>query len=312
MHYRHLMRLGVLDVGSNTIHLQVIDGHRGAKPMHNSSFKTELRLTDYLDSAGRINEDGVSSLSNVISDSIAEAERLNTDEILAFATSAIREATNGPEIIERLNNDLGIDLQVLSGEEEASFTFLAVRRWLGWSSGDLLVIDVGGGSLEIAAGSDESPEIAHSYPVGAGRMTRQLLSGDPYSSKSLNALEEHLEKTLALMIEEISPYRTFRAIGTSKTLRTLSRLTSEFLGDPSGVIHRKSLETMTKRLMAMTLAERASLPRVTPARAQQLVAGAMLVRYLFKELNLATIEICPWALREGVVLRRIDWLGSVS
>jgi exopolyphosphatase/guanosine-5'-triphosphate,3'-diphosphate pyrophosphatase len=306
------MRLGVLDVGSNTVHLQVIDAHRGARPLHSSSFKADLRLTDYLDEFGKISSEGVNQLFQAIRESVSEAHRLKTDEILAFATSAIREASNGAEIIDSLNQAFELDLQVLSGEEEARFTFLAVRRWLGWSSGNLLVIDIGGGSLEIGAGEDESPEIAHSFPLGAGRMTRQFLTGDPFSEKSLTALERHFDETLVPVIEALAPFRGFRAVGTSKTLRTLARLTQEFLGDVDGEITPRALEVMTKRLMAMSSKEREQLPKLSRARANQVVAGAMLARHLVRQLELSAIEICPWALREGVVLRRLDWLENLN
>jgi exopolyphosphatase/guanosine-5'-triphosphate,3'-diphosphate pyrophosphatase len=248
----------------------------------------------------------------VISDSIAQAHRLDTDEVLAFATSAVREAENGQEIIDTINKRFDIDLQVLSGEDEAKFTFLAVRRWLGWSSGDLLLLDIGGGSLEIAAGGDELPEVAHSYPVGAGRMTRQFLKGDPFTKKSIESLEEHLTTTLQPLNEEFSGFKSYRAVGTSKTFRTLSRLTSEFLGDRSGVILRKSLDALTKKLIEMDTKQRSQLPRVSLSRAHQLVAGAIVARHVMTELDLSTIEICPWALREGIVLRRIDWLENFN
>lgn len=304
------MRLGVLDVGSNTVHLQVIDAHRGSRPIHNSSFKSELKLTEFIDRAGSISQEGIDHLIQVIEDSLLKARQLDTDEILAFATSAVREAENGEELIRSLNSRFGIDLHVLSGEDEAKFTFLAVRRWLGWSSGDLLSLDIGGGSLEVAAGGDELPESAHSYSVGAGRMTRQFLKGDPFTKKSIRNLEEHLASTLAPMTEEFSRFKSYRAIGTSKTFRTLSRLTSEFLGDRSGIILSKSLDSLTKKLIDMDLAERARLPRVSASRADQLVAGAIVARHVMRELDLSVIEICPWALREGIVLRRIDWLEN--
>lgn len=312
LHSIQAMRLGVLDVGSNTVHLQVIDAHRGSRPVHASSFKTELRLTEFLDSNGEISDSGRNALLQTIKESLREAEQLDLDEVLAFATSAIREAGNGQEIINTINLEFGLDLQVLTGVEEATFTFLAVRRWLGWSSGDLLVLDIGGGSLEVAAGSDETPDIAHSYPVGANRMTLEFLRGDPFTAKSIDALQEHLERTLSLLVEEFAPFNSYRGIGTSKTFRTLARLTSELLGDPPGIITRKPLESLTKKLMVMTAEERAKLPRVTSFRAHQLVAGALVARHLMRELDLKAIEISPWALREGIVLRRIDWLENFS
>jgi len=306
------MRLGVLDVGSNTVHLQVIDAHRGSRPIHNSSFKSELRLTEFLDESGSIQPEGIELLIRVIDESLAQAHHLDTDEILAFATSAVREAENGGEVIQAINERFDIDLQVLSGEDEAKFTFLAVRRWLGWSSGDLLLLDIGGGSLEIAAGSDELPDVAHSYPVGAGRMTRQFLKGDPFTKKSIESLEEHLAMTLHPLTEEFARFKSYRAIGTSKTFRTLSRLTSEFLGDRSGLIMRKSLDSLVKKLIDMDTEQRSRLPRVSISRAHQLVAGAIVAQHVMNELDLSMIEICPWALREGIVLRRIDWLENFN
>ena len=150
------MRLGVLDVGSNTIHLQVMDAHLGARPEPATSYKVELRLTEHLDAAGSITPQGIDLLHQAVGDSVAHAYENQTDEILAFATSAIRDAKNGPKIIQDINQRHQIDLQILTGDEEARMTFLAVRRWLGWSAGKLLVIDIGGGSLEIASGVDET------------------------------------------------------------------------------------------------------------------------------------------------------------
>ena len=101
------------------------------------------------------------------------AEDKGCESVLSFATSALREAPNGEKVLDRVRKETGVDLQVLSGEDEARLTFLAVRRWFGWSSGRLAVFDIGGGSLEIAAGSDEEPTIAVSVPLGAGRLTRE-------------------------------------------------------------------------------------------------------------------------------------------
>ena len=133
------MRLGVLDVGSNTIHLQVVDAHLGAPPIPNSSHKSIIKLTEYLDESGAITPLGIDRITESISSNMSDAAHLNIDELLAFATSAIREAVNSDEVIALVNKKCGIELQVLSGEEEARFTFLAARRWLGWSAGDLLL-----------------------------------------------------------------------------------------------------------------------------------------------------------------------------
>ena len=304
------MRLGVLDVGSNTIHLQVVDAHRGARPTPASSYKVELRLTEYLEE-GAISPVGISLLFNAIEGAVAHAATVNTEEILAFATSALREASNGDEIISEINKSFDIDLHILSGDEEARLTFLAVRRWLGWSAGKLLVLDIGGGSLEMAAGEDEEPEVAFSLPLGAGRLTRDFLSGDPYSSKSIRALENYVAETLNNNIPEtLKHHNAQHFVATSKTFRTLARVASYWYEDSSKYLEQNSMLGIVPRLSSMTNSLRAGLPGVSTTRARQIVAGAVVAQSAMDIFNISELEICPWALREGVILRWLDWMEN--
>src|SRR5262252_2110881 len=155
------MRLGVLDVGSQTVHMLVVDAYPGARPLPAFSHKVELRL------------------ASVVSEAMLIAEDKGVEDFMGFATSAVRDASNGDDVLARVQQETGVDIRVLSGENEARLTFLAARRWFGWSSGRLLVIDIGGGSLELAAGPDEEPKAAMSLPLGAGRLTRDWVSDDP-------------------------------------------------------------------------------------------------------------------------------------
>jgi len=302
------VRLGVLDVGSNTIHLQVVDAHLGAPPIPNSSHKSIIRLTEYLDESGAITQIGIDKITESIVTNMANAAHLNIDELLAFATSAIREAENSDEVIAHVNRECGIDLQVLSGDEEARFTFLAARRWLGWSSGDLLVLDIGGGSLEIARGPDENPEFKTSIQLGAGRLTRKFLKGDPYSSKSLKSLEEYLEEEISPLADSLSSYEKDIASGTSKTFRTLAKISQNLYPKLGEHLTLSALNSMVPELQSLDLDSRKKLSSVSAERAPQIVAGAMVARQLMKTLSLREIQICPWALREGIVLHRLDWI----
>jgi len=303
------VRLGVLDVGSNTIHLQVMDAHLGARPSPTTNFKVELRLTQYLNKSGTISTDGINALHEAISSAVTHAQENNVDEILAFATSAVRDAKNGPSIIEEINERHQIDLQILTGDEEARMTFLAVRRWLGWSAGKLLVLDIGGGSLEIATGADENPEATLSLPLGAARITRDFLSGDPYSAKDIKCLQDYvvdnLEKKLPTILRA---HDAHHFVATSKTFRTLARLSGHWFNDNPKYLELAHLEALTSKLAGMSDKERADLPGVSTSRAQQIVAGAIVARSVMAALDIDKVEICPWALREGIVLRRLDWL----
>lgn len=305
------MRLGVLDVGSNTIHLQVMDAHPGARPTPTTNYKVELRLTEYLDVSGAISAGGIQLLNDAIEEAVAHARVNETDEILAFATSALREASNGTQIIADINKKHEIDLQVLNGDDEASMTFLAVRRWLGWSAGKLLVIDIGGGSLEIASGVDENPEATISMPLGAARLTREFLNGDPYSAKGIKGLEKHAEEVLRdSMPNSLKSHDADHFVATSKTFRTLARICAQWYGDDQKFIERKSLNSAMPRLIEMNSKSRAELPGVSANRAQQIVAGGIVALAVMDRLDVDEAEICPWALREGILLRRLDWLSD--
>jgi exopolyphosphatase / guanosine-5'-triphosphate,3'-diphosphate pyrophosphatase len=305
------MRLGVLDVGSNTVHLQVVDTHPGARPNPTFNFKEELRLTQYLGDDERISEEGVSKLRDCIKNAIEKSLEAKTQELLPFATSALRGAKNGDEIIKAINKDFQIDLQVLSGEEEAKLTFLAARRWFGWSSGRLLVVDIGGGSLEMAVGTDESPEIAVSLPLGAARLTKDFLKGDPYSEKSVRNLRDHVESSLEQILPTMVKHQeSDRAIATSKTLRTLARLCGDWFEGSGNNISIDAIRKISNKLADMDTSARAKLPGVSENRASQIVAGAFVAESVMRNLDLKNLEVCPWALREGVVLKWMDWMEA--
>jgi len=303
------MRLGVLDVGSNTVHLQVVDAHPGARPSPATNQKVELRLHEYLNKEGEITAEGVALLEESIADAISHAKEFQTEEILAFATSAIRDAKNGKDILDQINKKFEIDLQVLSGDDEAQMTFLAVRRWLGWSSGRLLVLDIGGGSLEIAVGDDERAEATISLPLGASRLTREYLDSDPHTSKEIKALETFVNDAIKQSLpEDISKHIADHFVATSKTFRTLARLGEHWFEDNPKYLKINSLTKMIPKLQDMSNKQRAELPGVSPSRARQIVAGAIVARTAMERLQINELEICPWALREGIVLRWLDWM----
>ena len=305
------MRLGVLDVGSNTVHLQVVDAAPGARPNPTVNYKEEVRLSEYLSQDGFLSAEGIRLLREAIRRSLLEARKVETQELLPFATSALREAKNGPDIISRINEDFEIDLQVLSGEDEAKITFLAARRWYGWSSGRLLMVDIGGGSLELAVGVNEVPDVALSLPLGASRLTKSHLEGDPFTKKSIRELRDYVEANIAEILPTLLRHQdTDRAIATSKTLRTLARLTGDWIDGNGKKLRIDSLRKITPRLAEMTQRERSELPGVSSTRARQITAGALVAESVMRSLDIDELEICPWALREGIVLKWLDWLES--
>ncbi|MFF3496092.1 Ppx/GppA family phosphatase [Streptomyces sp. NPDC002795] len=311
------MRLGVLDVGSNTVHLLVVDAHPGARPLPAHSHKAELRLAQLLDERGAIGPDGVDRLIGTVREALEAAEDKGVEDLLPFATSAVREASNADDVLARVKEATGVELRVLSGEEEARLTFLAARRWFGWSAGRLLVLDIGGGSLEIAYGIDEEPDAAVSLPLGAGRLTAGWLPGDPSDPDDVKALRRHARAQIARTVGEFSRFGApDHVVATSKTFKQLARLAGAARSTEGLYVQRelkrKSLEDWVPQLAAMTVEERAELPGVSEGRAGQLLAGALVAEGAMDLFGVETLEICPWALREGVILRRLDHLPAES
>jgi len=308
------MRLGVLDIGSNTVHLLVADVRPGGRPLATTSRRTVLRLMRYLEPDGSISEEGVSALVEAVAAARTVADAENVEELLATATSAVREASNGADVIARIEEALGQELQVLGGESEARFTFLAVRRWFGWSAGQILLFDIGGGSLELAAGSDELPDVAASVPLGAGRMTIEFLPDDPPGEEAVEVLRAHTRATLApvadLMRDQPAPHHV---VGSSKAIRSLAKLAGYpvpgWSGSEAMRLPRGALGSWIPRLARLPASARQELPGITADRTFQIVAGAVVLHTAMTVLDVDELEVSPWALREGVLLRYIESLS---
>jgi exopolyphosphatase/guanosine-5'-triphosphate,3'-diphosphate pyrophosphatase len=307
------MRLGVLDVGSNTVHMLVVDAYQGARPVPAYSHKAELRLGDHLDNGNRLSRGCAIQLRSFVDEALREAEDKGVHQLLAFATSAVRDAVNGDEILTRIQAETKVHIRVLSGADESRLTFLAARRWFGWSSGRLLLLDIGGGSLEIASGVDEEPGVAVSLPLGAGRLTREWLAGDPPSRDEVRRHRRHVRAEIAATAGTVMrDGRPNHAVATSKTFRQLARIAG---AAPSSdgpyirrVLHHPDVTALAERLARISAADRAQLPGVSRSRAPQLAAGAIVADAAMDLFGLPELEICPWALREGVILRRLDVL----
>ena len=304
------MRLGVLDVGSNTVHLLVVEAHPGAHPWPAYSEKTVLRLAEHIGPDGRLDDAAANELVKAVASARQAAAKHDVDDMLAFATSAVRDATNSAKVLARVREETGVELQVLPGKDEARLTFLAVRRWFGWSAGRLLVLDIGGGSLEIAAGVDEEPTVALSLPLGAGRLTRERFSADPPPAIEVDDLREYVTRQLQSV--EVGDWD--RATATSKTFRTLARLAG---AAPSSAgfqaprsLSRTGVHQVLGFIQRMNSAALAEMDGVSSARAHQVLAGAVVAEATMRRLGVDQVDICPWALREGVILRRIDTIAN--
>jgi exopolyphosphatase/guanosine-5'-triphosphate,3'-diphosphate pyrophosphatase len=310
------MRLGVLDIGSNTGHLLVVDAHRGAAPLPAFSHKESLRLAEHLED-GEITKPGIKALTTFVADAVVVAEDKGAQDMLGFATSAVRDADNCDAVLDHVADETGVRIAVLPGDDEARLTFLAVRRWFGWSAGRLAVFDIGGGSLGIAGGSDEEPDVAWSIPLGAARLAREHFDDGMPGEKEIRALRKRIRADIAEdaghLLRGGPPDM---AAATSKTFRSLARICG---AAPSGdgplvprSLPRKELSEWIPKLVDMTPEELADLPGVSASRTHQIVPGALVAEGAMDIFDLDELEICPWALREGVILERLDQISVLG
>lgn len=276
-----------------------------------SSQRSVLRLAERVNSDGELSAEGADALVEAVAEARKSADKLGCDDLMAFATSAVRDADNASEVLGRVRDETGVELKVLPGDAEARLTFLAARRWFGWSAGKLLMLDIGGGSLEIAVGVDEDPEYAKSLPLGAGRLTRERFNGDPPTRDQVVATSEWLAEQLSPVARKLAKRgEPDRVVGTSKTFRSLARLTGAAPSSAGPRVRRVLTEPGLRQLIAfisrMSADDLAELEGISQRRAPQLVAGALVAQATMHAIGVSELEICPWALREGVILRRLD------
>ncbi|MFI5495114.1 Ppx/GppA family phosphatase [Actinoplanes sp. NPDC051859] len=307
---RTAQRQAVLDIGSNTANLLVTDAD-GGLPLPALSWKMRTGLSERLAPDGTIPSAGRKRLVEAVGRAAVEMRRARVDVFFAYATASVRDAPNRDRVLAEVEAKTGIRLGTLTGLQEAQLTFLAARRWLGWCAGPMLLLDIGGGTLEVAFGRDRLPDSALSLPLGAGRLTREFLrDGDPPSARAVRNLRRHVREQVREIAARGSWESPRTAVAASKTFQQLARLTGSAPlrrgpFEPRD-LRRQTLRPWIDKLAATASADRQRLPGVSAHRARQILAGAVVGYEVMRGLDVEAVRICPWGLREGILLRRLE------
>ena len=285
------MRIAALDLGSNSFHLLVADVHPDGTFEPVTREKDMLRLGDDVARYGRISP----SLADRAIASVRRlrqlADGLGSQEIIAKATSAIRTAANGSEFVDRIEAETGVEVEVISGLEEARLIFAAVRASLVLEPAPALCVDIGGGSVELVIGDAAGLRWATSVPLGVGRLTAELVHSDPPSRADRTALDERIRAELAPIVGEVRRRTPLMAVGTSGTINDLARLAAANAdGDiPAGAnglrIEADQLRALQRRVVRMAASERRRLPGIEEKRADLIPAGVTLLATIFDVLR---------------------------
>jgi exopolyphosphatase/guanosine-5'-triphosphate,3'-diphosphate pyrophosphatase len=299
------MRIAAIDIGTNSLHMIV------CRVRPDLSFEVIDREKDMvrLGAGGldgrRLAEGSMRAAIHTLSKFMRLAASRETDEVIATATSAVREAENGAEFVEAVRDELGVHVRVISGIEEARLIHLAAAYAVDIRKRSAVVIDIGGGSTEITLGTAERMALGRSFKLGVIRLTERFVRTDPLSSRDEHRLVRYIRDTAGSYLAQIGRRRVDRVIGTSGTMLSLGALAEgRAPGDDmrNMPVSAKAMRRLRKRLTAMPLQERLRLRDFDPRRADLAPAGVVLIDTLLEGLGADTLTLCDFALREGLVL----------
>jgi exopolyphosphatase / guanosine-5'-triphosphate,3'-diphosphate pyrophosphatase len=307
------MKLAAIDIGSNSIHLVIVRAVQGQHPEIIDREKEMVRLGAGTLREHRLSKKTIERAITTLGRFKKMAEHNGADPIIATATSAVRESRNSDAFIEQVRKEVGLDVQVLPGFEEARLIAMAVSEVTDFKNRRALIIDIGGGSTEFVITGGVEPELLLSIRVGAVRLTEKFITTDPISIEQRNRLVANIRSDFTRAASQIKDAGYDFVIGSSGTvLNMVSAVVhaeepyeSENVSDYesfSKTVTLDQIEWLNRRLARMTLRERRRVSGIEKGRADIIVAGGLLLQYILSELGATEITSCDWSLREGVIL----------
>jgi exopolyphosphatase/guanosine-5'-triphosphate,3'-diphosphate pyrophosphatase len=296
--------VAVLDVGSFSARLLAVN-REGSLLDPVLSHKTRLRLDRALDASGNLRQEGVDAVVSAVRVADEVARQHGIHDFFCLATSSIRDARNSAEVVAHVESETGRTLRFLPGAEEARLSYRAARSWFGAGAGPLSVLDIGGGTLELAAGRGIHADFARSLPLGAREMMRTWrLDTDRPSEHAIAALRAHaIGRIREALGRDEARLKGFRAVGCSKVLRQLAVLAGrrrKGLGK-TRELHVEDIRRWIPRLAQLPASRRAELPGISRPRARQALAGAVVAEALLTVFD-GPVVICPWSTTHGLLL----------
>ncbi len=305
-----LFRLAAIDVGSNSIHMVI--GQTDAEGVLTTLWrmKQPVGLGRLSFPSRKLSRQAMNHAVETLGRFKQAAQQRQCETIRAVATSAVREAENGGDLIERCRDELDMTVRVVSPKEEARLIYLGVRHMVPLK-GAHLIVDIGGGSVEFIVGDSKQASLLESRKLGAARMTAQFVKSDPIDKKSLEAMRAHYAQELAPICERVKALGPVKFLGSSGTLENIAAMCGDAKAGTNGhsrsVIQRSDFDTMLEKLLRSDSPQRAKMPGLDDQRRDQILAGAVMVDEIFKQFRFQRIELAGGALREGIL---VDYLAQ--
>lgn len=312
------MRLAAIDLGSNSVHMVVADVSADGRIEVVDRVKEMVRLGRRAFTTGALGNEATELAVRAVTTFGRLARARRVQKLRAVATSAVREARNGGAFVRRLERETGLPIEVISGLDEARLIFRAVRHALGLEEGGpYLLVDVGGGSVELTLVEDGRAVWMRSVPLGVARLTERFLPKDPPTGRQIRALERHVMRSIGDLLDRARRRGVVSAIGTSGTITTLAAMARAAQGEDPGRLHGASvthdqIHALRERLISVDARARAELPGMDTKRVDLMPAAAVLLDAILTRTRVPTLKVCTWALREGVLLElaRVNGPGA--
>ena len=301
------MRLAAIDIGSNSVHLLIADLKPNGQFQVVQRIRKMIRLGRHSFSTGRLSDEAMERTVQVMVRFRRVVDARRVDKVRTVATSAVRGAANRAELIARIRREAGIDVRVISGREEADLTYRAARHALGLETGCHLLIDLGGGSLELVLVKSGRKVWVKSARLGAARLMERFLCDDPPSSAQRKQLENHLRGEIGAQMRSARAAGVMQAIGTSGTVNLIVTMARAARGEKLHRVHGVAAPAgevirLCRKLLAADQSTRKTLPGMNRKRIDQVPAAAMVAQFVLRESGAARLLACAWGLRQGLLL----------
>ncbi len=312
------MKLAAIDIGTNSIHIVVVEakGRGGFEVIDRQ--KRMVKLGAGLFTTHRLSDRACADGLEVVRRYYKLAESRGVDEILAVATSATREADNGSEFLEAIFRETGLTPRVISGMEEARLIFLAARHAVDLGGARACVVDIGGGSVEVAVGDARDVLLNQSLRLGVQRLLDRIGNSGPLSERQLYELSGFIQGTAGEVLDKARSLNFSRLIGTSGTIRTIGEAAHLAAGGaPTRTLNattyrKRDIRELVRRLCEMDEPRRAKVPGIAEARADAIHLGGALLLEILELSRVDELTLCDASLREGVILDYLERHGTTS
>lgn len=302
------MKIAVIDLGTNTFNILIVEIH--SDKTYSTVFQTKIsvKLAEGGMNKGFIADAAFDRGIDAFKTHYATTQKYQADKIYAFATSAIRGASNGPTFVERIKNETGINIKVISGDREAELIYYGVRLAVRMTEEPSLIIDIGGGSTEFIIANKDQIFWKQSFLLGAARLLEMFPPSDPITDKEIDVFRDHLNNELQPLFEAYTKYPVSELIGSSGSFDSLAEMIAHRFYTPDILDNKTEFafdlgdcEEIYKSILKSTTAERLHMKGLVAMRVDMIVVSTIIVNYVIRSFEIEKMRLSTYSLKEGVL-----------